>query len=287
MSVVGTDISPEMPNGVWQALPSVAGVALALDGNDTALLVITLNSSVWRSLSGGSWAPLPNAPKRAYCLSVDDSDPSHVLIGERPPQFDWEIGAGTVWESFDFGDSWTCLLDPRALGATSTTVPAVLMSPEGTALVATDSGIARRPAQPSGSGPSSYFSMAGNTQDMGLISALTSSELPDGGVRIWARTFSEIAYSDDEGENWQSQMIPPSVDRRGPQMVTFIRSLPTRRQRLCRSSRIIRQTKAIPSRERLCCTLTALQNRRHGAFKMYRKLVMVLVSVGEGSLNLS
>lgn len=187
MTILFEDISPDTPNLTAFDGASTAGLTLQVVGHEGELYAVSLNAGVWRSLSGGPWGQLqgpPGAyPARAYCIAMDPQNFAHLAVGERDGDAinPTQDRAG-VWESFDSGNTWTCILDPATDapgGCSSQAIPAIAFSSQGL-FVATACGLAiRRP------GDSTFQWMSKNplnSQPIILATALAVSE-----NKVWAR----------------------------------------------------------------------------------------------------
>jgi hypothetical protein len=203
------DVGPDLPDPTSQSRPSPSGLTLALAGDATRLYAVSLNAGVWRSVAGAPWVQLINSPARAYSIAVERNVSSHVVVGERNgDNADFNTNSSALWESFDGGDTWNHVLDPRSLGCQSQAIPALLFNERATLFVATELGVARRRAS------DNSFTLLSDTSGKGFVTALSLSAI-GGGRRVWARTATSIMYSDTDGESWTTVQIPAIVDKFG------------------------------------------------------------------------
>ncbi len=187
MTIIFKDISPDAANLTPFHKSSTAGLTLQVVGHERELYAVSLNAGVWRSLSGGPWVQLqgpPGAyPARAYCIAMDPRNFAHLVVGERDGDAinPTQDRAG-VWESFDSGNTWTCILDPATDapgGCSSQAIPAIAFGSQGL-FVATACGFAIRR-----SGDSTFQWVSQNPlngQPITLATALAVSE-----NKVWAR----------------------------------------------------------------------------------------------------
>ncbi len=195
-----------------------SGVIEAIVGTDDALFAVPKTGGVWRSVNGGPWQHLPTSPPRAFSIAIDPVNTSHLIVGERDDDTsDPRLGRSGLWESFDFGNSWQYVYDPAAATG-SQALPAVMFSPTTSAtLFATSIGVGRMDRRTGAAIPDVTFGRrdpndpqcggAGGPVALGRVTALAVGE-----TRVWARTASELFFSDDDGRTWHCRMLPPLVD---------------------------------------------------------------------------
>ena len=207
--------------------PTSSGVVSSIVGTDALLFAIPKTGGVWRSISGGTWLPLTKSPPRAYSIAITNGG-KHIAVGEREDDVsDSRLGRSGVWESLDSGDTWTYTFDPATVSSKQS-VPAVAFSMQtSTLFIATASGVYRRPTTASSKslfdGPFTpgYRKMVdtdchatNSTTPLGLVTSVLTSE-----SRVWARSTSELFYSDDDGKSWDCWPFPATVDLPGQPMM--------------------------------------------------------------------
>jgi hypothetical protein len=203
--------------------PSPSGVVGTLTGSTNALFAVPKTGGVWRSLGGSAWLPLSNSPPRAFSLAVAP-DETHIAVGEREDDVsDSRLGRSGLWESLDSGNTWTYTYDPSTVGSNQA-IPAVAFSKvTSTLFMATSSGVARREVSPNTTKPFSQPVTLGvrkmadtdchasnSTSDLGPVTAVITSE-----TRAWARSTTELFFSDDDGKSWNCWTFPSTVDLPG------------------------------------------------------------------------
>ena len=194
------DISPDLSNGTSREAPSSAGLTVALAGGTSRLYAVSLNAGVWRSDGPEhAWVQLAQSPPRAYSIAIDPTNAQHLAVGEREDdKKDVAARRSGVWESFDSGDTWSYILDPRTLGCSAQAVPAVVFNAEATLFAATSCGVARRASG------NPKFEIATDTSGLGPINAITLSQ-----NGVWARTANRLLIADEIGMRWEIKVIPP------------------------------------------------------------------------------
>jgi len=209
------DLGPNQPNeengGVTRS-----GVVGAMAGSQDGLFAIPKTAGVWRSVNGGAWSHLRSSPPRALSIAIEPDNTNHIAVGEREDDNpDPRLGRSGLWESTDFGNSWTYTYDPSPL-ATNQRIPAVAFSnTTSTLFIATSVGVARRPRSQTANPFSEPFTYGyrkasdpdcgatNSTTPLGAITAMVVSE-----TRVWARTALELFYSDDDGKTWDCWSFP-------------------------------------------------------------------------------
>lgn len=201
-------VSPDTPNGKPQPfLVSTAGLTPALLGSEDPLYALSLNAGLWVSHNGGAWQPLPNSPPLAYCVAQDAKHPSHLVIGEREGHSAFLVlNRSGIWESFDGGNTWKYVFNPRIFGDCHfQAIAAVAFDQDSNIYAATDCGVAKSPA-----GTSNYQILTG-TRFKGSFTAVTTTVV-GGQTWVWARTVTDFYLSRDAGLNWESISIPAVID---------------------------------------------------------------------------
>jgi hypothetical protein len=198
---------------------TASGVVGTIVGSQNQMFAIPKTAGVWRSTAGGPWVFLPGSPPRAFSIAVDPNRPSHLVVGERADDNDVvALGRSGVWESDSAGDYWTEIYDP-AFDTQSQAVSAVTFAPKSpTLLFATKRGVARRTlinniasfsyGRRIQANPDCHAQQVG--PDLGAITALVAAQ-----TRVWARSSSELFWSDDDGQNWSCWTFPATVDLPG------------------------------------------------------------------------
>jgi|GEM_PF-6514160 len=203
--------------------PTRSGVVGALVGSQAELFAIPKTGGVWRSVNGAPWTHLTNSPPRAFSIAIAPGT-THLAVGEREDDNpNPSLGRSGLWESIDSGDTWYYTYDPSPL-ATNQRVPSVAFSnTTATLFIATGIGVARRPKSPIATKPFSEpitygyrnandpnCGASNSTTQLGAITAIVTSE-----TRVWARTASEIFYSDDDGKTFSCWTFPLVVNLPG------------------------------------------------------------------------
>jgi len=212
-SVLLYDFNPQRDNGLPAGSgASPAGLTLAVGGSASALYAVSLNAGVWRSLSSdltkpAPWVQLWTSPPGAYSLAVDATvgGASHLAVGQRDGEnSNPATNRAGVWESFDSGNTWNYVLDPRAVNVacTSQSIPSLAFSSSGVLVAATACGVAVRP----GNGqPFIYPASAAKIFGNRAVTAVDASS-----NRIWARDAGyNLMVSDSSGQNWTAMPAPP------------------------------------------------------------------------------
>ncbi len=205
------DLSPDQAdsNGA-----TFSGVVQTVVGAQDGLFAIPKTAGVWRSVNGKPWTYLPGSPQRAFSIAIDPNNSSRLAVGERADDNpDARLGRSGLWESSDFGNSWTYTYDPTP-DADSQQIPAVTFArTTSTLLIATTRGVARKERSSTANPFEGTFAYgvpnAGcpGLTALGRITALTASE-----TRVWARSSTHIFFSDDDGKTWACRAFPPTVD---------------------------------------------------------------------------
>jgi hypothetical protein len=202
-SPAAQDISPNLPDGLIQAYPSTGGRTVAVAGDTSALYAVTVAAGVWKSVNGGPWVQLANAPARAYSIAVDPNNASHLAVGERDGDAaDSRVNTSGVWESRDAGATWTYVFNPLSLpGATDQVIPAIAFGPTSTLFIGTPYGIGRKPAG------ATTFDFSATPPGVGPVTAVAVSQ-----SKTWARTQTKLLVSTNDGVSWTTIAIPTDLN---------------------------------------------------------------------------
>lgn len=191
------DIAPDAP---YPSSNNSSGVIIGVAGDVKTTYAVSQNAGVW-VWRDGRWSQLASSPRYAQDIAVEPAHVNHVIVGERNgDSVDKRLNQTGVWESMDWGATWTYSLDPlqplgRAKGCKSQAVVAVAFSPKGHLLAATSCGLAHR--DPAASSQWGYPTMPAAD---GVATAIASSE-----TKVWARTLSgQLFVSTDEGVTWRA-----------------------------------------------------------------------------------
>lgn len=205
------DIGPDSPSSDDA---SAGGVVGAIEGSRDILFAVTKTAGIWRSVNQGPWQQLPQSPPRAFSLAVDPGNASHLLAGEREDDVkDSSLGRSGLWESTDNGNTWSKIYDPLS-DTNSQAIPSIAIAQgTSTTVFATNNGVGRLPRKTGADYPViSYARQNPNDwkcrsrPDFGPISAVTVST-----HRIWARSTSELFFSDDDGQTFSCRTLPQPV----------------------------------------------------------------------------
>ncbi|HEX8089358.1 MAG TPA: hypothetical protein VF762_10925, partial [Blastocatellia bacterium] len=167
----GVDTSPDLANYTDQTFRgSTAGLTSAIAGNYNALYAVSLNAGVWKSVEGRRWQQLPKSPPLAYSIAVDPNEPAHLVVGERNgDSIAASLNRSGVWESLDGGNSWSYVLDPRAINACgSQAIPSVAFDALSNIYAATGCGVVKKPAG------ATAFQVLSRTEGKGSFTAIAT-----------------------------------------------------------------------------------------------------------------
>jgi hypothetical protein len=213
------DLSPAQPANVSPASESSAGSILAVAGTWHRLYAVSWNAGVWASSDGGGWYQRQDSPPFAYCIAVDPADDAHVVVGERPGDVNTRVTPGGLWESTNAGDGWTQVPLQPGTGCIVNAVTCLFFSHASTLYVGTACGVGRRRAGDQAvsfvATPGRLKRKPGNTTPipaLGPITAFSESVTAAGAFRIWARTATELLFSDDDGSSWTVVDVPAKID---------------------------------------------------------------------------
>ncbi|HJQ67763.1 MAG TPA: hypothetical protein VKA70_02255 [Blastocatellia bacterium] len=203
----GEDPSPNLANSVDQTIrASTAGLTLAVDGDNNLLYAISLNAGVWRSAEGGAWQQLTASPPRACSIAVEPNRATHLVVGEREgDSISTSLNRSGIWESFDSGNSWSYVLDPRTIkGCNAQAIPSLTFDTLGNIYAATDCGVVKKPAG------GTAFQLLRGTEARGSFTVVTTVDVA-GSTWVWARTRDSFFLSRDAGATWEQIAIPAVV----------------------------------------------------------------------------
>ncbi len=191
------DVSPDPQNVDTATAAGLAGTSscgrvIGIVGGNNALYARTETSGVWKSTNGGPWQSLPRSPSDAALegpqLAIDPANSSHIVAGSL-------TGA---WESTDGGNTWNRAFDPASQGCNDRKVFSVCFAQDGSLLVGTTCGIARRPPN----SPTFAF-----VPVAGVVMAFAVSQ-----SHVWARTANALLVSVNNGQTWTGPIqVPNSV----------------------------------------------------------------------------
>jgi hypothetical protein len=198
-----SDVSPDEPEGKNNSA-TASGVVQQLAGREGALYAVSKTAGVWQSTAGGRWQQLLASPTRAISIAIDPGDERHIVVGEREDEtIDPLLGRSALWQSTSSGQWWELLHDPATQNIRQS-IPSVVFSPlTRTLIFATHKGVGRWPIPQK---PNTEASLVYPRTAAGDITAVAA-----GDVRLWARTVSEIMYSDDDGLTWTREALPVMV----------------------------------------------------------------------------
>jgi hypothetical protein len=196
------DISPDVSNLDANASAqlaanniSTAGRSVSIAGNADELFVFNEKAGVWKNSGGTDWSQLPQSPPIASlfppsAITVDPNDGGHLVAGTENGAHETDDG-GLTWQPIP--QTWPC---------GSTAIRAVAFANNSALLLATDCGVATRPAAGQ---PFTFFSTAGQQ-----VGALAVSE-----TRLWAITPGSLYMSADNGTTWKQLLA------NNPTLATF------------------------------------------------------------------
>ncbi|MGW4047316.1 WD40/YVTN/BNR-like repeat-containing protein [Streptomyces sp. NPDC004721] len=182
------DISPDLSNldanasAVLSANDiSTAGRSVSIAGNADELFVFNQQAGVWKNTGELNWSALPRSPLTASIFPPSQIDVDPVAGGH--------VVAGTLqgaFESTDGGSTWTPIQQTWPCG--SAAIRAVAFAKNSELVLATDCGIATRPAAGQ---PFTYFPTAAG------VGALAVSQ-----TKLWACSHGSLFVSTDNGATW-------------------------------------------------------------------------------------
>jgi hypothetical protein len=91
---------------------SSTGLTYQLAGDQNTMYAVSLNAGIWRRNKGDQWRQLNQSSFLTTVLSVDPSNPAHLVSGDRDnnaSQSDgtlFDLSLSGIWESFNSGDTW-------------------------------------------------------------------------------------------------------------------------------------------------------------------------------------
>jgi hypothetical protein len=160
---------------------STAGRSVSLAGSAGSLFVFNEKAGVWKNTGGASWTQLASSPLHAdlfppSSIAVDPADGNHIVAAT----------GGGAFESRDGGAMWTPIA--QTWGCGSSAIRAAAFAANSALLLATDCGIATRPA------PNQAFSFYATASGVGSLSVAETA--------VWARAATELLVSKDNGTSW-------------------------------------------------------------------------------------
>ena len=185
---VGPDVTNINTTAVSNAAnSSPSGRCVALAGSPSKLYTLSDTGGMWSSVNGGVWSPEPGSPAPSLSdqssvavLAISPINENRVLVAN---------GTG-LWETTDGGATWSFLLDPSGIGASSEAVNGVVFDNGGRVFVALNGGVGIQQAQ------HDAFTFV-NLND--TITAVVVSE-----SKVWARSASSVFVSPAGGANWSA-----------------------------------------------------------------------------------
>ncbi len=221
-----TSVNGENDTGNNSASGRVTQLAVA----STYALAISPNAGVWELPYAADaqmgWIQLRNSPQYANVVAIDPTNESRIVVGQRNVEGDPFLNMMGLWESTDQGATWGLVFDPvydpdcAVVTDPNTGFPgahliaSVAVAPGASAgtsstYAGTACGIAR--SQAGGS-----YQILAPTRGLGIVTALTSSQLADGRTMVWARTTGSagrsLLYSSNDGATWTVLPFPASVN---------------------------------------------------------------------------